>query len=104
MDQGKEVRPCRVDHWRATVEEQANSGLSVREFCASRGFALSQFYYWRRCLTATEQLRHGADPEAGTLSAFVEVDWGRWARARGMPPLEIRLDLGGGCTLTLRRG
>ncbi|MGK9453036.1 IS66 family insertion sequence element accessory protein TnpA [Acidithiobacillus caldus] len=104
MDQGKEVRPRRVDHWLATVEEQANSGRSVREFCASRGIALSQSYYWRRRLTATKQLRHGADSEAGTLPVFVEVDWGRSARVQGLPPLEIRLDLGGGCTLTLRRG
>jgi len=41
MDQGKGVRPRRVDHWRATVEEWANSGPSVREFCTSRGIALS---------------------------------------------------------------
>lgn len=52
MDQGSEARLGRVAYWQATVDEQGNSGLSVRRFCAERGLALSQFYYWRRRLGA----------------------------------------------------
>ena len=106
MDQGSEARLGRVAYWQATVDEQGNSGLSVRRFCAERGLALSQFYYWRRRLGAVgiENPPSEADPDAGRAPAFVEFDLGRSVAARESPPLEIRLDLGGGCTLSIRRG
>ena len=106
MDQGNEARLRRVAHWQATVDEQENSGLSVREFCAERGLAPSQFYYWRRRLSAVgvEGLPGEADPEVGKTPAFVELDLGRPIAAQKPLPLEIRLDLGGGCTLSIRRG
>lgn len=93
-------------YWQAVLDAQNSSGLSVRRFCAERGLALSQFYYWRRRLGAVgiENPPSEVDPDAGRAPAFVEFDLGRSVAAREPPPLEIRLDLGGGCTLSIRRG
>lgn len=91
-------------YWQAMVDEQKNSGLSVRRFCAERGFVLSQFYYWRRRLDPVGAESPLAAADAGKGPAFVELDLGRGAVAREPLSLEIRLDLGGGCTLSIRRG
>jgi hypothetical protein len=69
--------------------------------------ALSQFYYWRRRLGAvgTERPLGEAGSEAGGVpAAFVELDLGKSVAARESLPLEIHLDLGGGCSLSIRRG
>ncbi|MGE0047757.1 MAG: hypothetical protein AB7T01_02325 [Acidithiobacillus sp.] len=65
--------------------------------------SLPQFYYWRR------RLRNGAGlatvrPARAIevpLPAFVELGDGG---ADPSTSLEIRLELGGGCTLCIRRG
>lgn len=36
--------------WRERVREQAESGLSVRRFCQTRGLSEASFYAWRRTL------------------------------------------------------
>ena len=55
--------------WRGRVREQAHSGLSIREFCESRGVLESSFYFWRRELQARET-EHAA---AGCPPAFAAV-------------------------------
>lgn len=40
--------------WRGRLREQARSGLSIREFCDSRGLLESSFYFWRRELRARD--------------------------------------------------
>jgi hypothetical protein len=40
--------------WRKLTREQARSGLSVREFCESRGLVEGSFYFWRRELQARD--------------------------------------------------
>lgn len=37
-------------HWREILERQANSGVSVREFCATEGVSEPSFYAWRKRL------------------------------------------------------
>jgi putative transposase len=93
-------------YWQAVLGAQTSSGLSVRRFCAERGLALSQFYYWRRPLGAvgTERPLGEAGSEAGGVPSFVELDLGKSVAAREYLPLEIHLDLGGGCSLSIRRG
>jgi transposase-like protein len=93
-------------YWQAVLDAQTSSGLSVRRFCAERGLALSQFYYWRRRLGAmgTERPLGEAGPETGRVPAFVELDLGKSVARGESSPLEIRLDLGGGCVLEIRRG
>jgi transposase-like protein len=47
---GSEGSIDKTGRYRAVLEAQANSDLSVRQFCAEQGLAPSQFYYWRRRL------------------------------------------------------
>jgi len=54
--------------WTRIVQEQAASGLTVAEFCARRGLAVSTFYPWKRRL-ASEAAQ---TPRAAT-PAFVEA-------------------------------
>jgi hypothetical protein len=62
----------KVAYWQAVLGAQTSSGLSVRRFCAERGLALSQFYYWRRPLGAvgTERPLGEAGTEAGGVPSF----------------------------------
>ena len=39
-------------HWREILERQANSGLSIRGFCAAEGISQPSFYSWRKRLRA----------------------------------------------------
>lgn len=72
--------------WRELVDRQAESGLSVREFCSSQGVSEPSFYSWRRRLRECEE--DGA-PEAAGVDPFVSVK----LREVG-PPLEIVHPLG----------
>jgi hypothetical protein len=40
----------KVLRWRKIVKSQADSGLSVREFCATEGISEPSFYAWRKKL------------------------------------------------------
>jgi hypothetical protein len=102
MDTANRNNGDRAACWKAVVDEQKNSGLSIPRFCEERGVVLSQFYYWRRRLLPVES----ALPElgAGQGPAFVELELDRQVAAGAHLPLEIRLDLGAGCTLSIRRG
>ncbi|MGC8561417.1 MAG: IS66 family insertion sequence element accessory protein TnpA [Phycisphaerae bacterium] len=102
MDTANSNNGDRVAYWQAVVEEQKKSGLSIPSFCTERGVVLSQFYYWRRRLVPAENSL--PEPGAGQGPAFVELELDRQVTAGAALPLEIRLDLGAGCTLSIRRG
>ncbi len=42
--------------WREHIAAQARSGLSIRDFCASRGVSEPSFYAWRRELAKRDAL------------------------------------------------
>jgi hypothetical protein len=46
----RKVNPETEARWRAIVDRQAASGLSVREFCAKQHVSEPSFYGWRRKL------------------------------------------------------
>lgn len=57
--------------WRMAIEEQAGSGLSVREFCRREGIAEPSFYTWRREI----RRRDGSVDEAAKLvPVHVDID------------------------------
>lgn len=43
--------PAKEQHWRGLIQQQQQSGLSVRVFCAQHNLAVPSFYAWRRTLT-----------------------------------------------------
>ena len=83
----------RREHWRGLLEQQAQSGQSVREWCAASGEKEWQYYAWKARL-------RGPTPEAaGKASAFIplelpaqgtlSIDFGR----------DIHVEVSGACSL-----
>jgi putative transposase len=99
--------------WRALVSAFESSGLSMPAFCRREGVAESSLYAWRarlrgakRPLKAVMPRPKGEfvalgvlDPERSQALAAPSASGSRAAAA-----LEIKLDLGGGVVLHLRRG
>ena len=95
------IKPRRgAAFWRATLTRQQTSGLSQREFCEREGLALSTFALWSR------RIRDEGDDE-GSMR-FVErralASKVGLSNVSNEPGLHVRLDLGGGLALEIRRG
>jgi transposase-like protein len=50
-------RKDREVHWRAVLERQGESGLSVADFCRQESVSAPSFYFWRRRLQEQEAVR-----------------------------------------------
>jgi putative transposase len=102
----KQVKRRRLgaDVWRGLVTKFADSGVSVRAFCAHEGISTSTFNWWRWRLAGSS----GADPSSersATMAAGEFVDLGTLPTPTSQPQrFELRLDLGGGLVLHLVRG
>jgi len=101
---GVEQRRVGAEVWRGRVAKFAESGLTVRAFCAQEGISIWSFNRWRSRLAGV----HAAPPSAkrnGATSAGSFVDLGTLNAPRSTSErFELRLDLGGGVTLHLVRG
>lgn len=93
-----------ANRWRELIDRQPRSGLSVAGFCAQAQVSAASFYQWRSRLRGDTA---AAVPHASTSSAhpaaggFVDLGvLGREIDGR----FQVRLELGGGITLTLARG
>jgi len=87
------------EEWERVIQEQAGSGVAVAEFCRREDVGMSSFYHWKR--------RLGEDFEVEATSKGESfIDMGRVAAATpaSAGSLVVRLDLGGGATLTIERG
>lgn len=93
----------KTQYWQGIVKAQESSGLSAPRFCQKQGLVLSQFYYWRQRLRQGVEQKTESASGVATLPDFLELGL-PGERETGLPPLEIRLDLGAGCILTIRRG
>lgn len=86
----------RRSYWLAAIELQAESGLSVRQFCRQEGLSEPSFYAWRRRL-ATPREPALAKPVPPAAPNFVPVHV-----ADSDSPLVI--ELAGGVTLRVAEG
>lgn len=86
-----------AQQWRALIQAQARSGLSIAAFCRAHGVCIGSMDNWRKRLR-DEDSRPGA-VEVSPLG-FVEI-------AQPMRTLDagvkLRLELGGGIVLELSR-
>jgi len=95
--------------WRAMIEGQRRSGMSIEAFCAREGVSRSSFGRWRSMIAART---NGSANEIGAIgeSSIFDargggfVDAGVLAAGAASEPVEIRLELGGGLVVTIRRG
>lgn len=48
----------KASRWQEALERQAESGVSIRQFCEAAGLSEQSFYFWRKKLrTATKEIR-----------------------------------------------
>ena len=84
----------RLSQWSALAQERGELGISIRAFCAMKGFAENTYYYWQRRLrdaACRELVERSAADEAG----LVPNGWAQLSvtelEARG-PALMIELN------------
>lgn len=75
---GKKADPQRAQRWAELIDAQAQSHLSVRDFCSERGINQATFYVWRRRLS----------PPVVPAANFVPV------RIVAVPTMEVVLPAG----------
>lgn len=104
-NQGSKRRRLNERAWRDLFKRFDSAGLTVEAFCQREGLSRSSFNRWRSRLP----MRAGAAAAVGAPnvrhSAASFVDLGLLGAAATAAPagLELRLDLGGGLSLTLVR-
>jgi hypothetical protein len=100
--------------WRALIERQRGSGASIESFCQAEGVSRSTFERWRGIRLSSGQIcppsslvakdnGRPAPLQRSECTPFIDVGM-IGVEGRSGEPLEIRLDLGGGMVLTIRRG
>ena len=104
---GKRVRRrngMKERFWRRAVAEHQRSGLTIREFCARRGFSEPSFYAWRRELALRDgRARQEAPPRAAEANAtprFISLK----LAAEPATPVMIEIVTRGGHTLRVPPG
>ena len=97
-----------AEAWRGLLAQFVVSGLTVSAFCEREAVSAASFYRWRSQLgTASEEAqRLSVVPMVKRGEAEIGfVDLGALSAADALPSgFELRLDLGGGLMLQLRRG
>jgi transposase-like protein len=93
--------------WRELVGRQAQSGLTVPQFCQQEGISSASLYGWRTRLrrgAKSEATRNGKpgkkDLPSNSATGFVDLGSVGSSSSR----FEVRLDLGQGVLLHLVRG
>ena len=103
--------PETQSRWRALVSAFESSELSMPAFCQREGIAESSFYAWRARLRSGSRRVKTRVPRATRGFVQLGVMGSDGAQALALPTrtgtasaLEIKLDLGAGVVLHLRRG
>ena len=66
----------RLAHWARIMKERAESGLSIRAYCANAGFHENNYFYWQKKLreAACEELALTQGNQSGMVpTRFAEV-------------------------------
>ena len=89
--------------WRELCSRQADSGVSVPEFCRRERVHASVFRRWRATLRATDRGAGNPSvvpPHAAVAAPFIDLG----AIGAGGSRLEVRPELGAGLVLSIARG
>jgi len=84
----------RLSQWRALAKERTELGLSIRAYCAQKGFAENTYFYWQRrlrdaaCAELTVQTQ-----EAGTN--LVPSGWTRLEPPSAQPSAAVSVEING---------
>lgn len=93
--------------WRELIQRFDDAGLTVEAFCRREGLSRSSFNRWRSRLPvqpgAAAATAVGASDGLQFATPFVDLGLLGAASTAAPTGLELRLDLGGGLSLTLVR-
>ncbi len=105
---GKSWQRHGEEAWRTMIERQRASGLSILAFCEREGVSRSSFGRWRSLLAkrATGEPNEFTVDERPAVAAQRGgfVDAGMLRMGGVSESVEMRLELGGGIVVTIRRG
>lgn len=104
------VQSSRQHRWQLRMKRFSRSVQSVAAFCAAESVSVASFYYWRAKLS---QGTGASDQTSGPGTGFIEVDSATpgahrpasmaLAQEHGLSGIELRLELGDGVVLQIRR-
>ncbi len=80
---------ARRERWRELLTEQADSGLSIAEFCRRSEVSQASFFQWRKKLGAAEAVRQPFVPVSLVAETGVSVEFPCGAVMR-VPPGDER--------------
>jgi hypothetical protein len=107
-DQGGKRRRLNERAWRDLFKRFDGAGLTVEAFCKGEGVSRSSFNRWRSRLStqpgvATTAVMRREPGHQKITPSFVDLGLLGAASTESAAGLELRLDLGGGLSLTLVR-
>jgi hypothetical protein len=100
--------------WRDRLARQASSGQSIETFCRSEAVSTSGFYRWKAILGVKGDLAPVSRKPSLTTSSFIDLGALSATSAERLSApcngsrssqdsIELRIELGGGIVLTIRR-
>ena len=48
MKSNQKIHQANLSKWTALFQEQADSGLTIKEWCNQNSLSIRAFYYWKR--------------------------------------------------------
>ena len=66
----------RLQHWAQVVQEQKQSGLSIKAFCETAGFQPNRYFYWQRKLreAACNELPTTVEPKQIVPTGWTAIE------------------------------
>ncbi len=94
MDTREVAAEYRLAQWAQIIQTRAQSGQSIKEFCASAGISRNAYFYWQR------KLREGVCTElAGKGTKFknslVPSGWTQLASVAGRAESSVTIEVSG---------
>ena len=103
--QAMKRRRLGAEAWRTLVGRYGTSGLTVAAFCRRESVSAACFYRWRGQLSVAATDATALPVARAIAQGKTEfVDLGALGTTEPSSRFELRLDLGGGVMLQLRRG
>ena len=53
MKSGQKIQQARLSKWAVLFQEQASSGLTIKDWCIQNDVSIHAFYYWKRIAKET---------------------------------------------------
>jgi transposase-like protein len=72
------ISPQKIAFWQARLDAQAQSGLTIAEFCKQQKYSASSFYQWKRKLLNARDSANSSSPATSmanvtNASNFIEL-------------------------------